>query len=478
MTNIVWLRHELRLDDNPALCRAAQEKDAVVPVYVWNPNPDAANAPGAASKWWLHHSLTALSAAFAKRGAPLLLRIGNPAEELPHIASECNAKAVFWNRAYDPHGKREDVQTETTLRKTGVACRIFAAANYLVNPDDILNNSGKPFKVFTPFWKRAATPAAKPLTAPAHLVAHEPALMGASLDALGLLPEKDWTAGLRDTWQPGEAGAQLQLQRFIENGLENYGEAREYPAAPGTSRLSPHLRFGEISPPIIADEIIRACAEQRAPQLTFMAEAFMRQLYWREFGMYLLHHFPHLLRSPMRPEFERFPWRNDPEQLKRWQHGQTGYPIVDAGMRELWRTGWMHNRVRMIAASFLVKHLLLHWQSGAAWFWDTLVDADAANNTLGWQWVSGCGPDAAPYFRIFNPTTQSERYDATGDYIRQWVPELAQLNNKHIHAPWTAPPTTLQAAGVSLGDTYPKPIIDHKEARRRALDTFAFIRNR
>jgi deoxyribodipyrimidine photo-lyase len=301
---------------------------------------------------------------------------------------------------------------------------------------------------------------------------------GTLLETLGLLPKINWTAGLQAAWQPGEAGAESRLEQFIENEMDDYNHLRDYPAQTGTSKLSPHLHFGEITPGRILAAVASQCASRCDSTLTFHTEAFTRQLYWREFGAYLLHYFPDMRHSPMRPEFERFPWHEDADALKRWRQGKTGYPIVDAGMRELWHTGWMHNRVRMIAASFLVKHLLLPWQAGAAWFWDTLVDADAANNTLGWQWVSGCGPDAAPYFRIFNPVLQGEKFDANGEYVRHWIPELASMDTKYIHAPWTAPAEALRSAGITLGKNYPLPIVDHKVARQRALDTFAFIKNR
>ena len=477
MTNIVWLRQELRIEDNPALYSAAREKAPVLPVYLWQPDSDASAMPGGASKWWLHYSLTALEKALAALGAPLLIRAGAPETELPKLAAAYNADAVFWSRAYDPIGGAQDDRLAETLQRAGVACRIFAAATHLINPDTVMNGAGTPYKVFTPFWKTAsAIPAIKPLPAPTRLVPPRKKPAGVTVKALKLLPEHDWAAGLRDAWTPGEEGATAQLERFVDSALATYEEARDYPAQQGVSRLSPHLRFGEISPRVITAVIDSACTERRDPQLTHNAGVYLRQLFWREFGVYLLRHFPAMTHAPMRPEFARFPWRNDDDALKQWQRGLTGYPIVDAGMRELWRTGWMHNRVRMIAASFLVKHLLLPWQSGAAWFWDTLVDADIANNTLGWQWVGGCGPDAAPYFRIFNPIKQGERYDATGAYVRQWVPELAPLDDKHIHTPWLASKTALNEANIVLGETYPLPLVDHQEARKRALDAYAFVR--
>ncbi len=479
MINIVWLRHELRLEDNPALHKAAHEGKPVLPVYVWQPELPVAVMPGAASRWWLHHSLTALEKALAALGAPLHSCTGAPHVELPKLAAACGAEAVFWSRAYDPAGSAEDDRVAKALQAIGVSCRIFSAASHLINPDTLMNASGAPYKVFTPFWKTAsAMPTVRPLSAPKRLVPPDNAPAGVSVKALQLLPKHDWTKGLRAAWTPGETGAQTQLRHFVDKALENYGEARDYPGQQGVSRLSAHLHFGEISPRSINAVIEAACAERQDGQLTYMAGVYLRQLYWREFGVYLLRHFPTMIDTPMRPEFAQFPWRKDSAALQQWQQGRTGYPIVDAGMRELWRTGWMHNRTRMIVASFLVKHLLVPWQSGAAWFRDTLVDADPANNTLGWQWVSGCGPDAAPYFRVFNPVKQGERYDSVGTYVREWVPELAALDDKYLHAPWTAPQETLLAAKITLGDTYPLPLVDHKEARQRALDAFASVRGR
>lgn len=478
MTNIVWLRQGLRVSDNPALHGAAQEKQPLLPVFIWKPNAANDQLPGSASQWWLHYSLCSLSKTFAALGSPLVICVGMPEQVLPELARKYKAAAVFWNRSCTP-ADMDDISVTAALKEAGAVPRIYSSTNYLIHFDDVVNHSGGPFKVFTPFYKRAsAVPAYRPLPAPDTLIKPDNTLAGVPLESLELLPKINWTAGLQAAWQPGEAGAKLRLEQFIENEIGDYNDLRDYPAQAGTSKLSPHLHFGEITPGQILAVVSSWCESKRSSKLNFHAEAFTRQLYWREFGAYLLHYFPEMKNSPMRPEFERFPWRNDGDILKRWQQGKTGYPIVDAGMRELWHTGWMHNRVRMIAASFLVKHLLQPWQSGAAWFWDTLVDADAANNTLGWQWVSGCGPDAAPYFRIFNPILQGEKFDSKGEYIRQWIPELANMDTKYIHAPWTAPTEALHNAGVVLGKEYPKPIVDHKTARQQALDAFAYIRNR
>jgi deoxyribodipyrimidine photo-lyase len=467
MRHIVWLRQELRTADNPALYTASQGGHEVAPVFVW-PGGDA--MPGAASRWWLHGSLLALSTSLEKLGSRLVILTGEAARVLPELARDWKADAVFWSRAYDPEGCDEEDAVEQVLRQQGTECRIYAGANHLLNPADVWNKSGGPFKVFTPFYKHASTLFVdKPLPCLKTLVKPKTPLKSTPLAGLGLEPEIDWADGLRNAWCPGEAAAAARLDAFIGEDLKDYGVERDIPGHDGTSKLSPHLHFGELSPRSVYYAIRGQCDTSKDKALYNEAEVFLRQLYWREFAHHLLHHFPHMVDKPMYPEYEKFPWRKDKAQLRTWQRGRTGYPIVDAGMRELWTTGWMHNRVRMIAGSFLVKDLLLPWQSGAAWFWATLVDADKANNTLGWQGVGGCGPDAAPYFRIFNPVLQSKRFDPKGLYIKHWVPELARLQGNALHAPWTASPEELRAAGVTLGNEYPQPMVDHGGARERAL---------
>ncbi len=474
---IVWFRHDLRLEDNPALIAAVERGGPVLPLYIWAPQEEGAWSPGSASRWWLHQSLGQLDDALRAVGSRLILRRGESLVVLQEIARATGAQAVLWNRRYEPAATARDAAIKAALRASGFAAQSFNAG-LLFEPWQVQSASGGAVKVFTPFWKRCLSlpQPARPQSAPEQLAA--PARWPASepLTALGLAPTIDWAAGLRAAWQPGEVGAEVQLERFVADGIGGYASERDRPDHDGVSQLSPHLHFGEISPRRIWHEVERAADLPGASTSAQGAEAYLRQLVWREFAHHLLFHFPHTAEQPLRPEFAAFPWREDVSALKAWQRGRTGYPLVDAGMRQLWRTGWMHNRVRLVAASFLVKHLLIPWQVGAAWFWDTLVDADLANNTLGWQWTAGSGADAAPFFRVFNPVLQGEKLDPDGDYVRRWIPELAALPARWIHRPWEAPPATLEAAGVALGTTYPEPIIDHAFARQRALAAFARMR--
>lgn len=421
--SIVWFRLDLRLHDNPAL-EAAAKLGEVVPVFIWAPEEEGAWPPGAASRWWLHHSLKAL----AKDLGGLVIRRGPSLDALRHLVKETNATAVFWNRRYEPALSARDTKVKQALLADGLKVESFNSA-LLFEPWEIKTGSGGPYKVFTPFYRaclRKLEGRARPPGAPSDPLRGAPGGRTLPLDELGLLPKLDWARGF--DWQPGEAGARKQLAAFSPKG---YLEKRDLPAIAGTSRLSPHLHFGEISP--------RQAWEAGN-------EDYRRQLIWREFAHHLLYHFPATPDQPLKPQFEKFPWRKDAKGLRAWQRGETGFPIVDAGIRELWTTGWMHNRVRMVAASFLVKDLLIPWQEGARWFWDTLVDADLANNTLGWQWVAGCGADAAPFFRIFNPVTQAEKFDPTGEYVRRWVKQAGP------------------------------PIVDHAVARERALAALAQIK--
>jgi len=425
---------------------------------------------GAASRWWLHHSLAGLQHDLAERGIDLVLRRGDAVELLSELVESTNAGAVFFSRAYEPGAVEQETRLNDELGER-VALR-RRAGSLLFEPEQIASGSGKPYRVFTPFWKAcvASTAPRSPLPAPDQLRA--PASEPPASDILSdwqLLPTKpDWSGGIASTWTPGTAGATERLEHFMDAALANYSGDRDRPDLPGTSRLSPHLRFGELSPRQVW-HAIDARADGKGK------EAFLRELGWREFSYHLLYHWPHMPDRPLRPEFEDFPWRDDSEALTAWQQGRTGYPIVDAGMRQLWQTGWMHNRVRMAAASFLVKHLLLPWQAGERWFWDTLVDADPANNTASWQWVAGCGADAAPFFRIFNPIRQGERFDPQGDYVRRWIPELAELPDALVHQPWEVSQTKREAAGI--GAEYPLPLVEHKKARQRALDAFEKIKN-
>jgi len=471
--SIVWFRRDLRLSDHPALDAAVRRGGAVIPVFVWAPDEESPWPPGAASRWWLHHSLAALDADLRARGARLVLRAGPSGRALAALARETGANAVFWTSLVEPAAVARDAAVRESLEAIGLETHA-APPDLLFDPQAARSGAGRAYQVFTPWYAACLRlpPPEKPFPAPRHIPA--PARWPASLNlaSLGLLPRTDWAGGLRETWTPGEAGARERLGRMLRKGLRDYSASRDMPARAGTSRLSPHLHWGEMGP----RQIFHAVRESSGARPGTGAREFVRQLGWRDFAHYLLVHFPRTTDAPLRLAYRRFPWRHDADGLQAWQRGRTGYPIVDAGMRELWHTGWMHNRVRMIVASFLVKDLLLSWREGARWFWDTLVDADLANNTLGWQWAGGCGADAAPYFRIFNPVSQGERFDAGGAYVRRWVPELARLPADWIHRPWEAAPQVLRAAGVELGRTYPLPIVDHGAARRRALQALASLR--
>jgi deoxyribodipyrimidine photo-lyase len=470
--SLVWFRQDLRLGDNPALRAAATRGEAVVPVYIWSPEDEGEWPPGAASRWWLHHALLDLDQSLRRCGSRLIIRGGPAVETLTALARETRAEAVFWNHRYEPAAIRVEREVQDSLDKLGISTGGFHG-NLLFDPRETLNRQGSAFQVFTPYWKHCLSRPEPEPPEPAPDQLGRPSKWPASLRPgdLHLLPEIDWASGIADSWTPGERAGSDRLAEFAKNALADYSTGRDYPEPTGTSRLSPYLHWGHISPRQVWHAVRRA-TRRRSPQVAAQAAAYLRQLGWREFAHHLLVHFPHTPEEPLRKAFTRFPWAGSQTDLKAWQCGRTGYPLVDAGMRELWHTGWMHNRVRMVVASFLVKHLLVPWQEGARWFWDTLVDADLANNTLGWQWCAGCGADAAPYFRIFNPVLQGEKFDPQGNYIHRWVPELAKLPAPLIHRPWRAKPEQLAAAGVELGRTYPTPIVDHAEARRRALGAY------
>ena len=475
---LVWLRRDLRVDDQTALLAAAQ-RGAVVPVFIWAPEEDGDWPPGAASRWWLHGSLAALGRDLKRRGSRLIIRRGPSESALRALVKETGASAVYWNRSYEPAAESRDARVESALRASGVAAAGFADS-LLFEPLEMLNKQGRPYRIFTPFYRAClAMPSPeRPRVAPRDLPSPRRWPKSLKLDELKLRPRIDWAAGLRAAWSPGAAGAIERFDKFLEQGLARYAEGRDQPGIDGVSRLSPHLHFGEISPRRVWHVVGEFLATRQGRRPRAASEAFLRQLLWREFAAHQLFHFSAMPTEPLAAGFARFPWRNDPRALRAWQRGLTGYPLVDAGMRELWTTGWMHNRVRMIVGSFLVKHLLLPWQAGARWFWDTLVDADLANNAFGWQWVAGCGADAAPYFRVFNPIAQGRRFDADGRYVRRWIPELSKLPNEWIHEPWAAPPETLARAGVELDRNYPRPIVEHSAARARALAAFAAMRGR
>ena len=463
-TSVVWFRQDLRLADQPALLAAMAGGARVLPVYVLD---DTIAWPlGGASRWWLHGSLAALGAALGAAGAPLVLRRGPAAEIIPALAREVGAGVVHAGIAHEPGWRKADAAVLRALQADGRRLALHRTST-LIDLDRIRSKTGTVYGMYTPF-ARAVEETGEPedpRPAPARIESAG-ALDPDALDDWGLLPTKpDWAAGLRATWSPGEAAAQTRLERFVGDAVARYGTGRNLPGEDGTSMLSPHLHFGELSPRTVWHASRRE-GEGRDHH------TYRRELIWRDFSAYLLWHHPTLPELPLRPAFGRLAFRDDPAGLAAWRRGRTGVPIVDAGLRQLWQTGWMHNRVRMIAASFLVKHLLMSWQAGEAWFWDTLVDADLASNAASWQWIAGTGIDSQPFFRVFNPVTQGQKFDTDGGYVRRFVPELARLPARHVHAPWTAPASVLAEAGVVLGRDYPKPIVDLAEGRNRALEVY------
>lgn len=459
---LLWFRQDLRLTDNPALAAALASGGAVIPVFLHAPHEEGDWAPGGAARWWQHQSLAALAADLAARGSRLILQRvapdGSSETALLALARATGATAVHWNRRYEPAVIARDSDLKAALRAQGLAAHSHNAA-LLAEPWDVQNQSGKPFQVFTPFWRKLVGQLAPPppTPAPAQVPAPSQWPQSVPLDALQLMPRIRWYDGIAATWQPGEAGAARRLAQFLDSAWLDYDNQRDVPAREGTSRLSPHLHHGEISPRQIWHAFARRAAAHGSDATHWRQSKFLAEVGWREFAHHLLYHFPHTPSEPLRTEFARFPWRDDAALLEAWQRGRTGVPLVDAGMRELWHTGWMHNRVRMVVASFLVKNLLQPWQAGARWFWDTLVDADLAANTLGWQWSAGCGADAAPYFRIFNPVTQSERFDPGGDYLARWLPELANVDGRLRH-------------------DVRNPVVDLRSSREAALAAFAQLR--
>ncbi|MGB1271192.1 MAG: cryptochrome/photolyase family protein [Endozoicomonas sp.] len=499
MRVIHWFRQDLRLRDNPALIEAAR-KGEVLPVYILDDKSAGEWAAGAASRWWLHRSLHQLNDSI---GGKLVILKGRADHLLPTLARNCQSEAVYWNRCYEPWRIQRDRRIKEALRSQEVEVRSFNGS-LLWEPWTVLKADGTPYKVFTPFYRKGclkSVPPRAPLPQPKKVQWASCSLgetQALSLEALKLLPEAgsesvlmypggghslqrvDWTEQLTSYWQRDEAGdgigeesAHRRLQAFIQTGLASYKEGRDYPARQCVSRLSPHLHFGELSPNQVWYETAAAVASEKVES---DLDHFHSELGWREFSYYLLFHFPTLPLDNFQRKFDGFPWQNNQERLKTWQRGQAGYPIVDAGMRELWQTGFMHNRVRMIVGSFLIKNLLQDWRQGEEWFWDCLVDADLASNAASWQWVAGAGADAAPYFRIFNPVTQAKKFDLQGDYIRQYVPELANVPLPHLFAPWEAPEALLKESSVVLGKDYPKPIVDLKYSRERALAAWKQLR--
>jgi deoxyribodipyrimidine photo-lyase len=463
---LVWLRKDLRLADNPALTAAAATGRPVIPLYILDETPGV-RPMGAASLWWLDKSLTALAASLEAIGSRLILRRGPAREVLDDIVAHAKPAAVVWNRLYDAAAIERDSAIKAWLKDEGVACESFNAG-LLNEPWTVKNGSGQPYKVFTPYWRAArdqlhhvhVDPRPRPWPRPSTGRAPRRWTAGSCIPT-----RPDWSRGF-DLWTPGEAGALERLDDFLSGPVEDYDRQRDIPGVEATSRLSPHLHFGEIGPRQVWVAARHAAAAGDAP--AGQVEKFLSEIGWREFNHSILFHNPNLPKANFRPEFDSFPWVRDDAAFEAWSRGETGYPIVDAGMRELWATGFMHNRVRMIVASFLIKHLLIDWRAGEAWFWDTLVDADLANNVGNWQWVAGSGADASPYFRIFNPIAQGQKFDPHGAYVRRWVPELANLPDALIHEPWKASPQ-LSAVAVRI---YGEPIVGHSAARERALEAY------
>lgn len=478
---LLWFRDDLRLADNPALTEAVRSGRPVIAVYILDDQSPDFRPLGAAAKWWLHGSLKAHSQALSALGARLNVFRGSALDLVPRLVNFTGAKAVFWNRRYGTAERAADSQIKAELKESGVDVRSFNS-HLLFEPWEVKGKTGEPMKVFTPFWRtaRELREVPMPVSAPSSISGWSGpgnALPGAlAIDDLDMLPKSpNWATEMETLWQPGEAGARDALRNFFEDAVEGYGEGRNRPDRRSTSRLSPHLRFGEIGPRQIWHATRLHEQALSGGRSSYDHEKFLAEIGWREFSYHLLDQAPDLATVNFQRRFDAFPWRDDVEAFRAWTKGKTGYPIVDAGMRELWRTGWMHNRVRMITASFLIKHLMIHWRRGEEWFWDTLIDADPASNAASWQWVAGSGADAAPYFRIFAPVLQGEKFDPNGDYVRTYVPELKNMPNQWIHKPWQAPHQILARAGITLGKEYPSPIVDHDAARERALAAFKSI---
>ncbi len=465
--SIVWFRQDLRISDHPALYHAAKNQQ-ILPIYILDDHHAKQHKMGSASRVWLHHSLKSLS---SKLDQKLALYQGDPLEILSQLTDYYHVTHVYWNRCYEPWRIQRDMKIKKQLEKQGIQVQSYNAS-LLWEPWEVHKKDGTPYKVFTPFYRKGCLqiePPREPLHAPRNMSLVQDKHFSQSLTSLDLIPKQNWSKSIVEHWNIGEEGARKTLQKFIQKGLDFYKEGRNYPAKSYISRLSPHLHFGEISPNQVW---YTACSAGHNVNI----DHFCSELGWREFSYSQLYFNPDLPLVNLQPKFHAFPWLKNKRHLTAWQKGQTGIPIVDAGMRELWATGFMHNRVRMIVGSFLVKNLLIDWREGEKWFWDCLFDADLANNSASWQWIAGCGADAAPYFRIFNPVTQGQKFDGEGRYTRKWVPELQKLSDKYLFNPWEAPPLILQDADIQLGKNYPKPIVDLKISRQQALDAFASLK--
>lgn len=470
--SLIWFRNDLRVKDNPAL-NAACDEGKIIPVFIYDSAAPDDQKPGGASQWWLHQSLQSLN---ERLNGHLQIFKGDAQKLIPQLLEQFGVERIFWNRCYEPWPIERDKKLKKQLKENDIKVKSFNAS-LLWEPGNIKNQSGDPYKVFTPYYKKGCLNQPEPRypkAPPARITYAEVEDKGDGLESLQLLPSINWYAGIEEEWCPGEEGAADRLSEFLSEPADHYQEERDIPSVEGTSKLSAHLHWGEISP----NQIWYAIKGKFGDQENKDIETFLSELGWREFSYYLLYHFPHIVDENFKEKFNHFNWRYSKKELNAWQQGKTGIPIVDAGMRQLWQTGWMHNRVRMIVGSFLVKNLLMHWSQGEHWFWDCLVDADLASNTAGWQWVAGSGADASPYFRVFNPVLQGERFDKEGDYVRTFCPELKDIPKKYIHKPWDAPDDVLQKAGVALGDHYPEPLVDLKKSRQRALDAFDEIKGK
>jgi len=468
--SIMWFRQDLRVNDNPAL-NAACDMGKILPIYIYDDTTPDGRAPGSASQWWLHHSLTSLN---DRLNGHLKIFKGDPKVLISKIMESIKAKAIFWNRCYEPWQINRDKEIKKQLIDSEFEA-YSSNGSLLWEPMKVLKKDGTPYKVYTPYYRNGCLKIEEPRypkAPPARITYADDEYKDDGLDALNLLPEIKWDSTISKMWKPGEEGAADNLSEFIQHAARQYKDGRDIPSMKGTSRLSPHLHFGEVSP----NQVWYAIKDKFGATEDKSIDTYLSELGWREFSYYLLFHFPTLPNKNFNDKFDKFPWRKDAKALKAWQTGNTGIPIVDAGMRELWQTGYMHNRVRMIVGSFLVKNLLLSWHEGERWFWDTLLDADLASNSAGWQWVAGSGADASPYFRIFNPILQGEKFDKKGKYVRKYCPELKDLPDKYIHKPWETPGVIAKDAKLELGKSYPEPIVDLKASRQRALDAFQEIK--
>ncbi|MDP6969433.1 MAG: deoxyribodipyrimidine photo-lyase [Gammaproteobacteria bacterium] len=464
--NILWFEQDLRLADNLALT-AAIAQGKVLAIYILDQHNTGAHSMGAASRWWLHHSLQALD---TDLGGKLNFYQGDPHTIINQLRQRLSIAGVYWNRRYEPWRIQRDKHIKQQLSSQGITAKSYKSS-LLHEPWTICNKEGNPYQVFTPYHRQASLldDDMAPLPAPNLTTGLEVDSQAGKLPDFMLLPKVAWDSQFYKCWKPGERGACDALNRFLANGISQYQKGRDWPASNAVSKLSPHLHFGELSPRQTMQSLLRIANDNNS-------EHFKREIRWREFAYYLLYYWPHLPSRNLRVSFDQFPWHNQADCLTRWQQGRTGYPLVDAGMRELWQTGYMHNRVRMITASFLVKNLLIDWRLGWQWFWDCLVDADLASNSASWQWVAGCGADAAPYFRIFNPITQGEKFDPQGAYTRRYIPELQDLPDKYLYKPWQAPEGVLRQAKVELGQTYPLPMVDINTSRQAALAAYALLK--